>query len=126
MLVIRAVPGAGQFDPIDPNATSGGWIDLPVPASGDSTQWKILSAGYNSIGAPHTINITLTPPGALVLAGGPSITLATASAANTLTLCPIWIPRSSNTESWSIRIATSGKTDLGTLAVNLALLGVTG
>ena len=51
MLVVRQVPGAGQFDPNDP---ATGLIDLSVVAPGyPEVPWVIKSGGYNSSYSCH-------------------------------------------------------------------------
>ncbi len=118
MLIVRQVPGAGQFDPLDP---ASGLVELPAPASGDDTQWRILTAGYVSAGAPHDFSLQLT---SIADPSQPAIILLSATAANSGTPCPVWIPRDPGGESWVIRFETTGKADLGTLSLNLAFLGV--
>jgi len=118
MLTVRQVPGAAQFDPLDP---ATGLVELPAPVSGDDTQWRILSAGYVSSGAPHDFSLTLTSQAD---PSQPGIVLLSATSANSGTFCPVWIPREPSGDSWVIRFQTTGKTDTGTLSLNLAFLGV--
>lgn len=120
MLVIREVPGAGQFDPNNP---ATGLIDLSVVAPGyPEVPWVIKSGGYNSTGAPHAFVFFLAPLGPLI-PGGPRIDLLAADPANTGTICPVAIPRDDNF-SWTLRFETVGKADLGTLSIYLLQEGV--
>ena len=120
MLVIRDVPGAGQFDPNDPTT---GLIDLSVVAPGyPEVPWVIKTGGYNSTGAPHAFVFFLATLGPLT-PGGPRIDLLAADPANTGTICPVAIPRDDDL-SWTLRFETVGKTDLGTLSIYLLQEGV--
>ena len=122
MLIERFQPGANQFDPANTAFGSGGGVVLQVPAgSGEDFQYRILTGGYSSTGAAHDFEIFLSPPGAIV-AGGPRIDLLSATAANSGTICPTWVPREAL--SWLVRIETTGKTGDGTFSLNLAYLGV--
>jgi len=121
MLILRENP----LDFVDSDFASpaGGGIELAVPESGSNFQWRILTAGYNAGGVPHDFQFFLAPLGPLT---GPRIELvrSPAGGANSWSLCDIWLPRPNNTESWSLRFSTSGKTAIGFLSVSLELLEV--
>ena len=120
MLIVREVPGAGQFDPTD---AATGLVDLSVVAVGyPEVPWVIKTAGYNSTGAAHSFSFFLAPLGPLT-PGGPRIDLLTAGPANTGTICPVPVPRDDFT-SWTLRFETTGKTGLGTLSIYLLQEGV--
>lgn len=121
MLLIRQ--NAADFSDVDFSSPGGGAIELPVPTSGSNVQWRILTAGYVSTGPAHAFSFFLAPLGPL---GGPEIDVIASptGGANSWTTCDIWVPRPSDTESWSLRFRTAGKAGQGTLSVSLELLEV--
>jgi len=121
VLITRTVPGATEFDPTDPTS---GLVELDIPAGlGTDFQWRALTVGYSAAGAPHRIELWLQPPGPIV-PGGPRVDIQTAVSATSITPCPFQVPSQGDgivtpAESWTVRLLTSGKSDTGTLTLNI-------